>query len=106
MPAYRVTEEGPGGLTLPDGSRVEPGETTSSVPSHDVAWLLAAGYIEPADGAKSDVPDGTKDEILDWVGDDPERAAAAYRAEESGKGRKTVFEALSGLLADATDEES
>jgi hypothetical protein len=40
------------------------------------------------------VPDGSVAEVLEWVGDDPDRRAAALAAEKAGKGRKTLIKAL------------
>lgn len=40
-------------------------------------------------------PDGTVAEVLAWAGDDPNRRAAALKAEQDGKQRKGVLEALS-----------
>lgn len=37
-----------------------------------------AGSAAPDSG---EVPDGTRDDVLAWVGDDPARAQAAYDAE-------------------------
>ena len=42
----------------------------------------------------AEVPEGTIEQVLEWVGDDPDRAAQAYEAEVVGKGRKTLLEAL------------
>ena len=36
----------------------------------------------PGDGAGGEVPDGTADDVLGWVGDDPGRAAQALAVEE------------------------
>lgn len=49
--------------------------------------------------------DGTVDEVLAAVGDDPVKAAAALDAERSGKNRKTLIEALAAI-ADPTSQES
>lgn len=58
---------------------------------------------EPAPAADGDlvsenVPDGTADEVLAWVGDDVERALAALEAENAReKPRKTLLAKLEGL---------
>lgn len=50
---------------------------------------------EPAKGPE-DVPDGSTNEILDWVGDSEERAEKALAAEKlRPKPRKTLVKALS-----------
>jgi hypothetical protein len=41
------------------------------------------------------VPDGSVAEVLEWVGDDPDRRAAALAAEKAGRGRVTLIKALS-----------
>lgn len=47
-----------------------------------------------------EVPDGTADDVLAWVGDDPARAAAAIAAEEArDKPRKTLLGQLGKLTA-------
>ena len=43
-------------------------------------------------------PDGRIENLLAWVGDDPERAKIALERERSGKGRKTAIEALEAKL--------
>jgi hypothetical protein len=62
-----------------DGSPVTSMEFTDEIESDGRAW---------------DVPDGTVADVLEWVGDDPDRANAALEAEESGKRRKGVLDAL------------
>jgi hypothetical protein len=41
-----------------------------------------------------DVPDGTVNEVLDWVGDDHERAQRALQVERSGQNRQTLVTEL------------
>jgi len=55
-----------------------------------VATPAPAGSAVPDSG----VPSGTIAEVLAWVGDDPERAQAAYDAERAGQGRVTLLTAL------------
>lgn len=51
-------------------------------------------------GAADEVPDGTAEEVLAWVGDDAARAAAAIAAEEArDKPRKTLLGQLGKLTA-------
>jgi len=54
----------------------------------------------PAEGVKvsEDVPDGTADEVLAWVGGDFERAVAAEAAELAGKRRKTLLADLAKII--------
>ncbi len=51
---------------------------------------LAGGDAEPGDP----VPDGTVNDVLEWVGDDPERAVAALAFEQAGKVRVSLITAL------------
>jgi hypothetical protein len=59
------------------------------------------------------VPDGTVQEVLDWVGDDPDRAERALEAERLGDGRSTLISKLEAIasetkednMSDATAEE-
>ncbi len=64
----------------------------------------AAKKAEPAPAPvvnDSGVPEGTVDEILDWVGDDSEKAQKALDAEnEKSNPRKTLVSALEDALAD------
>lgn len=44
------------------------------------------------------VPKGTVHEVLDWVGDDKDRAQAALDAEKEGAERVTLISALEEIL--------
>jgi hypothetical protein len=55
-------------------------------------------YAQPAPGATA-VPDGTIDEVLAWVGNDPQRARLALQAEQHGRQRVTLIDRLDGLAA-------
>lgn len=48
------------------------------------------------------VPDGTIDEIMEWVGDDPAKALRALEAETAGKARTTLVGKLEKILEAAT----
>lgn len=48
------------------------------------------------------VPDGTIDEIMAWVGDDPGKALRALEAETVGKARKSLIATLEKILEAAT----
>lgn len=54
----------------------------------------------PVDGLDpEDVPDGTVDDVLGWVDDSPERAAAALDIEEArSKPRSSLVEALAAII--------
>jgi hypothetical protein len=49
-----------------------------------------------------DIPGGTVAEIVDWVGDDPERAQAALDAEYAGANRTTLIAQLEPIAKEAT----
>lgn len=56
---------------------------------------IHVGLTPPEVKPSLDVPDGPVSVVIEWAGDDPARRSAALEAEKSGKGRKTVIEALS-----------
>lgn len=45
------------------------------------------------------VPGGTISEVLDWVGDDPDRAQTALEAERAGQNRSTLISQLETIAA-------
>jgi len=47
-----------------------------------------------------EVPAGSVSEVLAWVGEDQERAAAALEAEKTGHARKTLVAKLEELTTD------
>lgn len=49
------------------------------------------------------VPDGTVQEVLDWVGDDPGRAEQALEAERLGDGRSTLITKLEAIASGSED---
>lgn len=61
---------------------------------------LAAGAQPPSlTGALPVVPDGTAQDVLDWVGEDAQRASAALLAEEARpQPRKTLLARLRALV--------
>lgn len=67
-------------------------------PKPSPSELLQERGFEPApeEGGEAggDVPDGTVDEVLDWVGDDPDRAQQALQAEQEGQNRSTLIAEL------------
>jgi hypothetical protein len=67
-----------------------PGEAPEAPPAPPAA---------PAGGDGSEVPDGTVEDVLDWVGDDRDRAQDALAAEQSKPTpRVTLVEALEDQL--------
>lgn len=54
----------------------------------------------------SEVVEGTIDEVLEWVGDDPVRAQEAYLAEVEGKGRSTLLDKLDALANENAEAEA
>lgn len=53
-----------------------------------------SGEEEEASPKAGEVPDGTVGEVLDWVGDDPDRARQALEAERAGQNRSTLISEL------------
>lgn len=49
----------------------------------------------------NEVPEGTIKEVLDWVGEDVDRAVEALSAEESGERRKTLVKSLEEIIEGA-----
>jgi hypothetical protein len=47
----------------------------------------------------SDVPVGTVQDVLEWVGDDPDRASAALRVEQTGVQRSTLISKLEAIAS-------
>ena len=53
----------------------------------------------------NDVPEGSVDEVLEWVGNDKTKALAALDAENAKSNpRKTAIEELENLLTEGDDE--
>lgn len=52
--------------------------------------------LDPA----SEVPEGTINEVMEWVGEDQDRAQTALDAELTDKGRKTLIDRLEEVLGD------
>lgn len=58
--------------------------------------------LDPGTGPDTEVPEGTTDKVLTWVGDNPDRAAAALAAEQaSTKPRTTLIDQLTKLAGQA-----
>lgn len=92
-----------------------------SVPDHMVVrylgkgWVQAAGFAAPAEPgpvvldvappgvvtlARGSVPDGSAKDVIDWVGDDRDRARAALDAEQAkGDDARTTLVAKLTKLA-------
>lgn len=84
------------GAVLPDGLNED-----------RVADVVASGLVTETDGpdeppadepGQDQVPDGTADEVLAWVGTDKDRAERALAAEQAGKQRKVLVEQLTKLV--------
>lgn len=60
----------------------------------------AAAENAPSEAGEEEVPEGTANEIMDWVGDDPERAQRALDAETApgGRNRSTLIAKLEAKL--------
>lgn len=48
--------------------------------------------------AEETVPEGSVNTILDWVGEDKDRAALALKAEEAGANRASAVKKLNAIL--------
>lgn len=60
--------------------------------------VVAKAVEKPADDEKSlEVPEGSISDIVDWVGDDKERAKLALEAEKAGKKRQSLMKTLKGI---------
>jgi hypothetical protein len=53
----------------------------------------------------AEVPEGTIDDVLEWVGDDSGRAREAYLAEVEGKGRSTLLTRLDAIANETSEAE-
>lgn len=94
-------------VPLPDGRLLRPGRTATDVDvTHsEVRLHIDAGALLVLTDDNPDA-DATVDEVLEWVGDDPERATAALATERGRRTpRKTLVEPLEQLLADNTTQE-
>lgn len=59
---------------------------------------VTSGHVSPPEvevTREFTVPDGSVAVVLEWVGDDEARKAAALEAERNGKNRTTLIDALS-----------
>lgn len=54
----------------------------------------------------AEVPEGTVNDVLDWVGDDPDRAQEALDAERSGQNRTTLVSQLEAIAERQGDDAS
>jgi hypothetical protein len=94
----------------PDGSLKDPSEVQEAAPAHPESDFGSKDLITDdsnpqaavdTEGARSgdDAPNGTISEILEWVGDDQERARAALEAEQSkDKPRPSLVSQLNDKL--------
>jgi hypothetical protein len=73
----------------------EAGEPEPGAPGDPTVRRDADG--EQIDSDDEDVPDGTVDEVVRWVGDDPGRASRALNVERAGQNRTTLVSQLESL---------
>ena len=85
VPAHGATAAERLGLT----GRVQPVEVAPVVADPEPSTLNSQPEVEVPDLSEMTVP-----EVLEWVGDDEERRVAALSAEENGRDRKGVVNAL------------
>lgn len=83
-------------LALPDGAQV-----SASVSEAVVTGVVEGGVVtapmQPPSPADSP-PDGTVQEVLDWVGTDQARAQSALDAELAGQNRSTLVTQLEQII--------
>lgn len=90
VPGGRARVDIPRGERLPD-----------DVPREDIERCLATGAVSAElAGDDDEVPGGTIADILDWVGDDPDRAARALAVEEETTARSTLMAKLRAIAED------
>lgn len=86
-----------------DGVEWPPAGGLVDVEEQEAERLFTAGLADPVEAPAadplSDVPAGSVEDILEWVGDNPERASAALAAEQGGKARKGLLGPLEDLVA-------
>lgn len=56
---------------------------------------------ETEETVSDEVPEGTIKEVLDWVGEDADKAVEALTAEEAGERRKTLIKSLEEIIEGA-----
>lgn len=77
--------------------------------SIEVSDALAESLVEQADNwvdadaTTAGPPSGSAATVLEWVGDDPERAGMALEAERVGKNRSTLITQLEALIEEAAN---
>jgi hypothetical protein len=85
------------------GNPFAPKSVSSRVKKSDKSNVIGTAEIkvtksEPVQEEKLEAPEGTVAEILDWVGEDVEKAKVALEAEKAGKKRKSLIEELEALI--------
>lgn len=88
---------------LPDGDYPLgfPGEIVQQ-PINEVPPLQDSLYRLASEPPPTDeVPDGTVTELVDWIGDNAERAAEALAAEKAGQKRKGVLDVAQTIIDQA-----
>ena len=89
----------PEGETVPEGPVKDEGPVTPDTESvqanPDTQTTTLPSEVQPGSPVEEEeVPEGTATEVLDWVGDDPDRAQQALDAERAGKNRSTLISQL------------
>jgi hypothetical protein len=101
LKTYDPYYAGPVVFDVPAG---EPADTFAPAPEPVVIEAktnepeLVEQVADPISDGDIEVPEGPAARVLEWVGDDRERASAALAAEKSGQARKTLIAKLEGLL--------
>lgn len=81
--------------TFTEEERWQATDAMNALSNAELADYIATGPPQGSSGASEAVPEGTVEDVLAWVGDDPARASAALRFEHGREHvRKTLVEAL------------
>lgn len=72
----------------------EPKSRAKSVDTKETETQTESKTEEPRRLNVDNVPDGSMEDVLEWVDNDPEKAKLAIEAEEAGKERKTLIKEL------------
>ena len=81
----------------PHSKATEADVTVEETKDEQVIRESVAAPENATEGSENTVPDGPAAEVLEWVGDDKDRAKAALEAEEAGQQRVGLTKKLKEL---------
>jgi hypothetical protein len=81
----------------PHSKVTEPSVTVEETKDEQVLRESVAAPENPTEGSENTVPEGPAAEVLEWVGDDKDRAKVALEAEEAGQQRVGLTKKLKEL---------